>query len=57
MPAVDEVLWVIPDVMIIIATHADSRSTSQEKPSYEKKTISGRSAHWKIPSILTSEDS
>jgi hypothetical protein len=35
MPAVDEELWVIPDVMIIIVTHADIRSTSQEKPRYE----------------------
>jgi hypothetical protein len=46
MPTVDEELWVIPDVMIIIATHADIRSKSQEK------TISGCSTHWKIPNIL-----
>jgi hypothetical protein len=37
MPTVDEELWVIPEVMIIIATHADIRSTSQKKPRYVKK--------------------
>jgi hypothetical protein len=46
----DQARWIIPDVIIKIATHADIRSTSQERPRYEE--ISGHGRHWKIPSML-----
>jgi hypothetical protein len=39
MPTVDEAHWILPDVMIIIATLANIQNTSQDKPRYEKSHL------------------